>query len=252
MKKTRVLAIVLLSAALLSGCSKDSSNELRNAGNDITYTSNSNTYPVAINFKLTIQPSTPGSLIQWNNGYINANGIVFNGVRRSGNAVIQLRYGTLIAQKVCLPDTKLLGNVYAPALKYDHAGFTVSLDRNGLKHSLILNGMYFKHHDIGPPTVIPVQLIIDGPVDLNTAWLNDAPNGIVRYWDALIELSTDQLSSGIDVNMMNSATLTAGIILISNNTNISLYDIVIGNLQNNLMVAQLSPQDISTPNNPDQ
>ncbi len=247
MKKTGVLAACMLGITLLGGCTKDRSTDaLQRVSNNIIYTDNSIPYPVAINFKLAILPSTPSSIIIWNSGSVHANEIIFNAVRKNGNALIQSRFGTMTGQSVGLSDTKIMGNVYAPATKYDHGSFTIGLDTVKGTSSLTLSGSYYRSGSI-PAPVIPVQVMINEPVNLNTIWIYNAPNGIAMYWDALIELSTDQLISGINADMINNATLTDGVLLITNTSNKNLYDIIVGNLQNNVMQAQFSVQDISTP-----
>jgi hypothetical protein len=240
---------ILLSVVIFAGCTKDKKTYVQSPVNDVIYTSNSIAYPVTINYKLTIQTASAMSLIQWNNGYVNADYFVFIAARKNGNNMTQVSYGTKTTKRINLGETQVLGNVYVPRLVCDHAAFDIGLDTMKAGYSLLLNGSYTTMSGTMPPMgKVPVQVIINAPVDLNTIWINNVTTYTANYWDAAIEFSTDQLINGITPDMLDYATLTSGAIIISSTSNPTLYQIIINNLQNNVMPVLFASQNIVTSN----
>ena len=248
MKQLRRFTALLMTAAFFAGCTKDNNNNLQRGGDGITYTENSELYPVAINYKLVLPQPNGGSLIQWNSGYLNTTEFVFNATHKNGNELTQQRFGTRAAYKIMFFDTKVLGDVYVPKTNCDYASFTVSLDTSNGNYAMRLYGIYNLYGTAIPPVgVMPVQLTINEPVDLNSVWINNVTTGMVSYWSAIIELSPDLLVNGIDQDMMNAAEVTDGMIKITSTSNKNLYQAIINNLQNHSMQVQCIPQLISTP-----
>ena len=196
-----------------------------------------------------MQPTSGGSLIQWNNGFVNANEIVFNADYNNGEKMTRISYGTKIAAMTALAETQVMGNVYVPQLTCNNGSFTIGLGAPNSKISLLLNGIYIPMSGgIAVPSNIPVQVIITGPAVLNTAYVNNITTYTVNYWEASIVLSTDQLISGINAGMLSGATKTSGSIIISSASNVNLYQIILNNLQSNLMPVQFVPQNMVTSN----
>ena len=249
MKKIKGLTMLVLGAALIAGCNKDSKNDPQNGGYNTVYTTRGIDYPVAINYALNIAQSGSGALIKWNNGYLNADQIVFNATYNNGNEITQVSYGTKITQAINLFATKAMGIVNVPKLACNHASFVVGLDPVNSNYALFINGTYNKVGVGFNPTAnyVPVQVVINEPVNLNSIWINNVTTMVTSNWEAVITLSTDQLISGIDAAMMNSATMTNGTIIISGAYNANLYQIILNNLQNNLMPVEFTPVSLYTP-----
>ena len=224
MKTIKGLTMLFLGAVLIAGCKKDSSNELQNGGYSVVYTTRSTEYPVAINYELNIARSGSGALINWNNGYLNADQIVFNASYNNGNDIIQVSYGTKITQAINLFGIKAMGIVNVPRLACNHASFVVGLDPANSNYALLMNGTYDKVSIGFNPTInsIPVQVVINDPVSLSSVWINNVTTMETGSWQAVITLSSEQLIDGIDATMMNNATITNGTIIISNTYNTDL------------------------------
>ena len=248
MKQINILTGFLLSVAIFAGCKKDNNNNLQSVSRDVIYTSGSAAYPVAINYKLSIQPSSGSSLILWKNGYVNANEIVFNADYNNGEKMSRASYGTKITSITTLAETQVLGNVYVPQLSCNNGSFTIDLGTTRTNSSLLLNGTYIPMSGAIAVPNVPVQVIITGPAQLNSAYVSNITTYTMNYWEASIILNTDQLISGINAGMLSGAIRTSGTIIISGTSNANLYQIILNNLQNNLMPVQFVPQNMVTSN----
>ena len=142
----------------------------------------------------------------------------------------------------------MLGNVYVPQLSCNNGSFTIDLGTTRTNSSLLLNGTYIPMSGAIAVPNVPVQVIITGPAQLNSAYVSNITTYTMNYWEASIILNTYQLISGINAGMLSGAIRTSGTIIISGTSNANLYQIILNNLQNNLMPVQFVPQNMVTSN----
>ena len=236
MKRINILMALLICAYSLVGCRKEA-----NIGtpNDTIINTTDSPYLSVINYELTSPIPGPGSLVHWNSGYISTTGLIFNATHKVGNLLRRDRYGTAIGQVVTLFHTTMLGSLKVPGLQCDHASFTLRLGSLKSNYALFLSGVY--NTNVAPLRIIPVQVIINDPVELNTVWLNDVVINKTSY-TAVIEFNLDKITNGITNNMINNAAITNGTIFITSTSNQTLYGIIVNNLQdNNMNVGFWSP-----------
>ena len=228
----------------MASCGKDVN--YRPCTDDVINTTDSS-YKSEIVFRLaTLEPSG-GSMFRWNSGYLSMRTIIFNATKQIGNKVVLSKYETpVIADHLNIFSTGYLGTLKVPPMAYDHTFFSIGLGRSETASAFVLNGTYTGVATTMPLRTVPVQIIVNETAVINTVWLPDITIGDGHY-AALIQLSLDQLMSGIDETMMNSATSADGVIAITSTSNESLYNIIIGNLQNGTMGVQFSQVFQNTP-----
>ncbi len=118
------------------------------------------------------------------------------------------------------------------------------LNQSTSDHGLFLAGIY-----LNGKQQLPVQLMLDQPVQLMSSYINgptvNAPN-----YTAMLTLNVAALVTGIDANSLSNAAVTNGIIYISATSNGSLYQQVLNNINNlqNIMTVQFeSAQQVVSP-----
>ena len=199
-----------------------------------------------INYELTSPIPGRVSLVQWNSGYINIRELIFNATHQIGNALRRDRYETEVQLTATLFHTTMLGALKVPEIQCPHASFTLGLSALPIRragasiappdYSLMLSGTYSNVTYLRP-ALIPVQVIISDPIELNTVWLSNVVINKTSY-TAVIELNLDKLTNSITTGMMNNAVITNGTIFITSVSNQNLYEIIVNNLQGNNMNAR--------------
>ena len=257
MKRILIFISTIIFAGLLSACNK---NDQPSLGSPATQTINYNNTSL-VNYRLnTLQPGSR-SIFHWSDGYINVTQLRFNDFHPLGDAYTDQIFGNQVQQMASISDQALLGYVPIPAIKCDAATFALVLGSPGLLkttarssiaapyHALYLNGSYNSAIDMPPARGIPVQVVIDDSVQINTQYLYNL--SIVKTsYTASIQFSLDQLGNGITANMMNNAIITNGTIYITSANNQNLYEMIVHNLQDNMMQVQLTTQLIGTASAP--
>ena len=140
----------------------------------------------------------------------------------------QLEFKSTIAQQVNLFGSVItaLGNISIPAGTYTEVEYKISLNQNGSVPALELNGLYTNSVGVVTPVVFDINSLF-----VIKAEQTNVVVGASTSITALTTLNLSIVSSGITQAMMNSATVNSGKITISASSNISLYNIMIGNLQ---------------------
>jgi hypothetical protein len=245
MKTRNIFTILLIGAASLTACNKNNDQSLAPASvsgaGDYSFTA-------MVNYTLVTQPPAKGTSFQWTSGYINTNELLLNDMhqQQTGNdaptSFRNERFGAQQIQTISLMNTPVaLGGVPMPALTCDMAAFTIQLTPSTTAPSLYLAGTYngSVNKDGGATAarmaVTPVQIIINGPLDLNS---NAIPNVVINSttYDATLSLDLNQLITGIDATMMSQATATDGVVIISNTSNPIIYSRIMANLAANMQV----------------
>ena len=238
------ISVLLFFSISLTSCRKNANNEL--AALNIVNTADS-AYNNSISYKLIpVMPAQP-SFIQWESGHLNTRQIIFNATKTNGDAMEQAQYKAWALHTVDILAEANLGVLNVPTLRCEHGSFSVELGQSESASALMLNGYYVNPLTDLAPRRVPVKVIINEPVTVNSVWLHDVAIDKSNYI-AAIQFSLDQLMTGIDANMMNTAEIIGnnGVILISATTNQNLYSIIISNLENNRMNVQFWPQLVNS------
>jgi hypothetical protein len=99
---------------------------------------------------------------------------------------------------------------------------------------------------IAPPMQqTPIQLLITQRILLNSQSVYNSTIDQPAY-TANLSLDLSQITNGIDPGMLQNAEMINGTIIISNSVNSNLYNIIVNNLQNYQLNAQLTPQVLTT------
>lgn len=169
------------------------------------------------------KPGAPGSIL-WTSGSAAATEVKLeakkNGsqieYKSSGNVQVDL-FASVVAG---------LGNISIPAGTYTEVEFKITLNQNGSNPAMELNGQYTS----GTGVVTPVVFSLNSLFILKAEQSNVTVSGSNSI-TTLTTLDLSFVSSGITQAMMNSATITSGKIMISATSNVNLYNIIVGNLQ---------------------
>jgi hypothetical protein len=253
MKQINIFTLMIAFTCLFSACKKEDATTLIAPAGSLAGVNSS-----VVNFNIATKLPAPGGLIQWTDGYLNANQLIFNATHENGNALSRQIFETSVQKHIPIlsPAVTPLGSVQIPQINCYGASFTIGLgslenvtasgsESDPATHSFFLSGSFYSvslPHSISgsamlPGHVIPVQVIIDGPVELNTIWLNNILINQASY-SAVIEFNLDQLTNGITADMMNNTIKTGNTIFITKACNQNLYQVILNNLQDNITPVQ--------------
>jgi len=241
MKKIQILTMLLFSATLFTACRKDAVYPIQN---DMVSSKQAN-YPLTITYQLTTLASSQTSLIQWNSGYGHSYGLFFDAGEIKGSAYARTKYSAGVDETITLfGNTAMLGTLRMPVLKCPYGSFEIGLNPSGEDHALYLTGTYYYFGPSYPYLSVPVMVIIDETLNMNSVWINDMNINKIKN-HAVISFNPDLLNTGISNQMMNRAKKSHGTIVISSTVNRNLYDIIFNNLQSHAMGAQFSSESMT-------
>jgi hypothetical protein len=184
---------------------------------------------------------------------MNANELIFDAFHQQGDMNVRERFGIQVQRSFSFSEPVVLGSVPMPAINCSSACIAIGLgtkiparttSSSGIvmpTYALFLSGMYNSVVDMPRSPAIPIQIAIDGPIELSTQYLYNVSISKLTY-SAVITLPMDQITNGITVNMMNNAVVTNGTIFINKSFNQDLYKIIVGNLTSNQIPVQFTSQ----------
>jgi len=237
-----MIAATIISAALFTGCKKEDSmtgiavQEIGNGTTNVTY-----------QLQTLVPPA--GSLVKWDKGYATASAILFNGTHYNGEMIVREQFAAKDGKTVVLFGTPVLGSVNVPYNAFSSVSATIQLNPLNENNALFLSGVHYivqtgPSDNPVPINTIPVQVMISDPIMLGSAWIDNVTINQPSY-TAILSLDLSQLTNGILPRMLEIATATNGVVIISSTSNQNLYGIIVKNLQSNVMTMQLSAGIIS-------
>ena len=125
----------------------------------------------------------------------------------------------------------MLGNVNIPYGTYDNVKLKLKLGSSPVAHTVYVSGNY-----VDGGIIIPVEIVIDEPLELMAMWKDPVTISSGMDYLSLLSLNFAQLTSGINATMLQQAMISNGTIVISNTSNILLYNLLLTNLQNMMNV----------------
>lgn len=155
--------------------------------------------------------------VTWTSGFANAKELKFHAVSGSGN----IEYRSTIATKIDLFDsTGFLGNISVPAGNYKEVKFRIGVAPSGTEPGIELRGSY---------NGTPVIFWLSKPFFLETKAKNVTIDSTSSY-TALNNLSLPMLTDNISNSLFDGAFKTDGTIIISADSNRSIYEKMLANI----------------------
>jgi hypothetical protein len=212
MKKLVVLSTALL--GLLTSCKKETINP-DNGGKEATMS-------FAIRAANTSnQKNTPGTVLRWSSGTVNASHVRFQGKMSHITYITQAFFNTPMDLFAAMP---LSTSFTLPTGTYTRAEMDITLVNGTTAPSMQLQGGYTQNG-----STIPVTFTIGQNAMLHSNLDNVTISNTSAQ--AFTTLDLDGYTSGITAAMLQSAQANAsGTIEISGNSNKNLYDIIINNM----------------------
>lgn len=179
-----------------------------------------------VNRSATISQAAPGDLhnqrtmgtITWTSGFASATEIEFEA--ETENTEVEFESG--VNQKIDLfAPLSSLGIVTVPPGTYEEVEFEVHLSPTATDPALELGGTYN-----GTPIIFRIDQPIEVEAEFEDVTINQGTD-----FTAIITLNLSLLTQGISDADLNGAALTNGEIIISSNSNATLYNTIIANLK---------------------
>lgn len=213
MKKQIIAASALFSLLILvASCSKDKDGSRLN-------------YKVRTENRTSTVGRVTAGTITWTSGSAFADKIEFEAEKNDDNEVeFEARVGRRIDLFAPVSD---LGAISLEQGRYEEIEIELDLAPAGADTAFLLRGSYTNSASETTQVLFFINELIEFKAeaeDVNVANDND--------FSALTTLNLALLTTGITESMLNSATRTNGVIIISKNSNGSLYNTLVSNLQN--------------------
>ncbi len=215
MKKTIVLSGLLI-GLLIGSCKKSDNN---------TYTGQPmiNYQMKATNTNYATARTTAGADIVWTSAIAYPDVIKFEAKQDNTEVEFKSKNNGPIDLMASVATT--FGGFTIPPGTYDELSLKIDLDRMGDLPILTLSGKV-----TSGLVVLPVTIDITQSVELQTEQ-HDVTVFNDSVYTAVTTLDLSTLTAGITADMLLNAQLTSGTIMISANSNITLYHMIIDNLE---------------------
>lgn len=222
MKYSLLIAAVIGSSVLVGGCKKNNDKVEDETSSNVAYHITTINRSSELGRIITGEEAgatnrTAGTTITWTDGYVTTSEIKFEA--KGDNKV---EFKSKAVQRVNLFDAiASIGSIAVFPGTYDKIEFKTSLEPAAPYAAFELTGYYMKD---GVP--FPVTVRFDDPIEFK--FEKKTPTIIDGHanFDALNILALDLLTSGITVQMLNSAVVVNNTIVISSASNPTLYNIM--------------------------
>ncbi len=219
MNSKLIFSATLAMGLMMASCSKDNGT--------VTPAGPENT---GINFGLRAvngstgihQRTTAGGILHWTSGYANPTEVKFEAKSKDTKIEYKSKNDTRI--DLFAPVAPHFGYFMLPAGTYKEIELKLKLDNAGPEPALYLAGTY---SDQG--LVIPVVFRVDDNIEIKTE-LKDVTIDNTTSIAAITDLDLSSYMSGVTESMLRNAQLTNGTLVISEDSNRSLYNLILKNL----------------------
>lgn len=212
--KMKLFSAAILSMALLISCKKNKEES------GITYQMKTSNRSGDVSSRSGTDAGTANrtdGTINWTSGFASTTSIEFEAEKTNS----EIEYESEVRKKVDLfASVSTLGNINVPAGTYEEVEFDVQLAPNGPDAALELRGTYN-----GTPIVYRNNNAMEIKVEGENVVIGQ-DNG----YNAIINWDLSFMSRGITAAALAAATVTNGEIVISANSNATLYGIITANL----------------------
>lgn len=175
----------------------------------------------SINKSATVARMMAGQ-VDWTSGSGYVKEIEFE----AENNTLEVEYEAIVNQRIDLfaPITAL-GNITLPPGEYKEIEVDINFVSTGTDTAFILRGTFTNSGAV----VTPVLFMISDMLEVETEANNVTVNGTNNY-TAITSVDLSKLTFGITETMLDNATRTNGVIVISKNINANLYSIFLNNI----------------------
>lgn len=210
MKTTSLILGAALAVTVFSSCSKEASG------------------PASVKFQLKASNPVAGlaarstaATIQWNSGTATPTAVKFEAKK----GTTEIEYTSTAGQQVNLftISQSTFGSITLPDGTYNEIELKINIDGTTSAPALELNGVYNNG-----TTDIPVSFRVTTPLLIKAEKNNVVVSG--GSLTAVTELNLALYTTGITQSMLNSATKTAGTIVISSVSNPGIYQQIVANI----------------------
>jgi len=223
-----MIAFVAMGIFFLAGCTKNTENASREM-----------VVPGApVQMRLVTSPQSAGALIQWQSGYLSASMLTVDGSNIVGNSMRLVQYTNATTQRIQLFHPTYLGTVETSPAFYNGLSFVTTLTSGQQFHAIQLNGLFRFANQY-----VPVQVLIDSEVLLSSIWLDNITISQGTTYNCILYFDPSQLMTGINAARLLDASRIDNTLVISANSNIDLYNIVMTNLNNGINVLFAAPNN---------
>lgn len=180
-------------------------------------------YTLSITNTSTSLQKTTAGLLQWSSGFANPKQVKFEA--KQGASEIEYKSANSTPIDLMNLATAGFGSYSIPAGSYSEIELKIFLANNGSNPALQLEGTF----DNGT-THLPVQFVVNESTEIKTEQKNvtvDSTNNFVMG----TKIDMNSLSAGIGESEITSATITAGVVVISSTSNTALYTRMLNNLK---------------------
>lgn len=211
--KFQHLAPIALSALIFFSCSK------KNESSSLAYKLKTGNKSAVVN-RLT------AGAVNWTSGSAYVAKIEFEAEK---NDVNEIEYEAFVNRKIDLftPLTEL-ASINLPDGKYDEIETEIELNTSAADTAFVLRGTFINSSS----QIRPVLFYINQQLELKDEAENVTISGSDKKYTAITDFNLAMLTHGITEDMLNNAVLTDGVIIISSNSNVNLYNIMFSAIQN--------------------
>jgi hypothetical protein len=202
-------------------------------------------YTAEFDYRLETIVPAPDALVQWNAGYISSNNVGFEGVRHVGSALFLGTFSNPTSHAVPLFDHGFVGHVTVSHSLYNPIDFKIGLHSLPTSDAVYISGYYLspipninglsEKAKLSGMQKVPVEFIVKVPVSLKATHDKDLLVDKDKYILQLL-FTPSVLNDGINVGMLDLASRTNGVVVISAVSNVGLYNTMLHNLERVLQV----------------
>lgn len=219
--KTKIVSITAIAAmTLIFGCKKANTPNSNQVSYQLKAINPSTSLAFSSGTTSTSAARVSGGTITWTSGYASAEEIKFE-AEGSDNHV---EFHSETPQKIDLfSPLASLGNINIPTGAYDTAQFEIDLAPTAYDAALELHGTY---------NTIPITFTLNKSYEFH-AQIPSITIADGKNYNAVTALNLATLTQGIASTTLDAATKdSSGTIVISDSSNVSIYDSFISNLHN--------------------
>ena len=238
MKRVSILIPALLIALALGfvSCKKDANNTSGNSTLGIKIQALNKGYSLPVNNDGTKSASAVMASVLWDTARMTVSSVKYEAELNSlvsHHDSIKISYEWRGPQDINLFDTNIsIGNFILQPGYYDQ----VEINVQGLKHDAGNKPVFYLHglYTMNDGTVLPIMVKVNETVNFKTE--QDSVNvsaSEISDFTSTIQLQLDKLMADVLPAALDGATVTDGVIIISENSNNELYRIIMRNLGRN-------------------
>jgi hypothetical protein len=215
--KQILFSAAVISTVLFSACNKDKKYEANGGDTQMGYQ-----LQVANASSSGLQRSTAAN-ITWTSGFANPEKIKFEA--KQDNSKLEYEAKNVGTIDLFAPDAITFGNFTLSPGTYKEIELKMYFSKHSSEPALQLNGQF-----VGDNINAPILLIVDASFDIKTEQEDVVIDQGMSYI-AITTLDLARYTQNVTEEMWDNATLTNGVIVISNSSNQNIYNRILSNIR---------------------